>query len=402
MTTKSQPTIFFVHQNIPGQFRNLVPALVAAGYRVYFITNAPREMPGAVTVHYGIDADIATQAPEQAMFKYAQRAAKAMVMLGRAPHSVRPDVIVGHVSWGELLFVRDLYPDVPILGYFEWFQSTGLFSDFDPSYEAGPDAPFVLRLKNIPNYVLGDTCTAGLTPTWFQHSGFPKAIQDKLTVIHDGVDTLTIRRPVRASLTLPDGRVLTQGDEVVTYVGRGLEPVRGFPTAIRAIGELCRMRPNCHFIIIGADKTSYGNPLPEGESYRQRLLAEVAIDESRVHFLGHVPYETFLKVLYISSAHIYLTYPFFLSWSMLEAMAAECLVIGSRTAPVEEVIVDGHNGLLVDFFDAPALAERVRAVLERPRDYDPLRMQARHTIHERYDLHGICLPRQKALIASLL
>ena len=185
-------------------------------------------------------------------------------------------------------------------------------------------------------------------------------------------------------------------------MARGLEPVRGFGTMMRAIGELCRMRPNAHVVVIGGDAISYGNPLADGRTYKEQLLGEVAIDESRVHFLGKVPYPVFRSALYISSAHVYLTFPFVLSWSMLEAMAAECLVIGSKTGPVEEVIIDGLNGLLVDFHDHHALAERIAAVLAKPRDYDPLRREARRTILERYDLHGVCLPRQKALIRSLL
>lgn len=393
-----KPVIAFVHQNIPAQFRNLAPAMVAAGHECYFITNGANESRGSIKVHYQLDAK--GDEPHVAQIKYAQNVAKAFLHL-KNQLNVTPDIIIGHVGWGEMMFLRDLFPNTPSIGYFEYFLRNS-FSQFDPDYHGDANGAFVFRAKNISAYVSADTCNVGMTPTYFQYASFPESIQAKLKVIHDGIDTVSIRRPARGKLTLPDGRVLTSADEVVTYVGRGLEPIRGFPTAIRAIAELCKTRPKAHFVIIGADETHYGNPLPEGESYKKRLLAELEIDANRVHFLGRVPYTTFLDVLYVSSAHIYLTYPYILSWSMLEAMAAECLVIGSRTPPVEEVIVDGHNGLLVDFHDAHALAERVRAVLERPRDYDAIRLEARRTILERYDLHGHCLPRQKALIASLL
>ena len=203
---------------------------------------------------------------------------------------------------------------------------------------------------------------------------------------------------------LPGGRTLSSEDEVVTYVSRGLEPLRGFPTAIRAIAELCKMRPKAQFVVVGRDRPAYGNPLADGQTHREQLTGELAdkLDLDRVHFVGNVSYDTFLGILYVSSAHIYLSYPFILSWSMLEAMAAECLVFGSRTPPVEEVIVDGHNGVLVDFHDPFALATKVADALEHPDRYRPLRQEARRTILERYDLHGICLPRQKALINSLL
>ncbi|WP_082478803.1 glycosyltransferase [Methylobacterium sp. Leaf102] len=394
-----KPVLAFVHQNIPAQFRNLAPAMAAAGNDVYFITAGQGESAGTKRVQYQID--VKNELPAVAQFTYAQKVTKALLHL-QTELKVVPDLIIGHVGWGELLYVKDLYPKVPVLGYFEWYLRAKPLADFAPTEPVDRDAPFVFRMKNTANVMSAELCDAGLTPMHYQYASYPASIQKKLNVIHDGIDTVSIRRPARGKLTLPDGRVLTSADEVVTYVGRGLEPLRGFPTAIRAIAELCKTRPKAHFVIIGADEPAYGNPLPNGETHRQRLLAELEIDATRVHFLGRVPYTTFLDVLYVSAAHIYLTYPYFLSWSMLEAMAAECLVIGSRTPPVEEVIVDGHNGLLVDFHDAHALAERVRAVLERPRDYDAIRLEARRTILERYDLHGHCLPRQKALIASLL
>jgi glycosyltransferase involved in cell wall biosynthesis len=391
-------TIVLVHQNIPAQFRNLAPALAAAGHRVFFVTNGAGEVRGTTKVHYQIDKS--NDDPNVIQVQYAQRVGRALVYL-KEKLDVVPDLIIGHVSWGELMFVRDIYPHVPLIGYFEWFHHLRHISQH-PDGVGNPNAPFVFRVKNVPNYVCWDICNLGITPTWWQHSTFPKEMQSKLNVVHDGVDTVSIRRPERAALRLQDGRVLTSEDEVVTYVARGLEPVRGFPTFIRSVAELCRRRPNCHVLIIGKETTSYGNPLPDGQTYKGHLLKEVAIDESRVHFLGWVDYQVLLQAFYISSAHVYLTMPFILSWSFMEAMAAECLVIGSRTPPVEEVIVDGHNGLLVDFSDHLSLAERISAVLDKPGDYEPIRREARRTILERYDLHGICLPRQKALIASLL
>jgi glycosyltransferase involved in cell wall biosynthesis len=326
---------------------------------------------------------------------------KALLHL-QTERKVVPDLIIGHVGWGELMYVKDLYPKVPVLGYFEWYLRAQPLADFAPTEPVDRDAPFVFRMKNTANVHTADLCDAGLTPTHFQYASYPTSIQKKLNVIHDGIDTVSIRRPARGKLTLPDGRVLTSADEVVTYVGRGLEPLRGFPTAIRAIAELCKSRPKAHFVIIGADEPAYGNPLPNGETHRQRLLAELEIDATRVHFLGRVPYTTFLDVLYVSSAHIYLTYPYFLSWSMLEAMAAECLVIGSRTPPVEEVVRHGENGLLVNFFDPAEIAATVTDALRRPDDFRDIRRAARQTVIDRYDLTRVCLPRQLALIQRMI
>lgn len=392
-------TIVFIHQNMPAQFRNLAPALARSGHKIYYITNQGPEIPGLVRIAYKLDESMDNLSDKQ--LHYAQRAAQCLVRL-RESLGVVPDLIVGHVSWGELSFVRDIYPSVPILGYFEWFHAAHWFKDFDPEYHVDDNAPFVLRVKNLPNYIAADICQEGITPTHWQYSTFPKVMRRKLNVIHDGIDTILLRRPSRPKLTLPNGRVLTADDEVVTYVGRGMEPIRGFSVMMRAVAELCRLRPKAQFVIIGEDRVAYGNALPEGESYKARMLAEVEVDPTRVHFLGRVPYEVFRDTLHVSAAHIYLTYPFILSWSLMEAMAAECLIFGSRTPPVEEVIVDGHNGVLVDFHDHQALAARIASALGRRKDYEPLRRQARQTILERYDLHGICLPQQKALINSLI
>jgi len=209
-------------------------------------------------------------------------------------------------------------------------------------------------------------------------------------VIHDGIDTdrVTPGRPE---------------EELITYVSRNLEPYRGFHAFVRAIPEIQRRRPKARIVIVGGDEVSYSPRLPEGQTYRQRLLAELdgRIDLSRVRFMGRVPYSDYLALLRRSAAHVYLTYPFVLSWSMLEAMSAGCLVVGSRTAPVQEVVRDGENGFLVDFFSPQAIAERVAYALEHQADLQPLRQRARQTVVERYDLRRVCLPAQLRLVESL-
>jgi glycosyltransferase involved in cell wall biosynthesis len=200
--------------------------------------------------------------------------------------------------------------------------------------------------------------------------------------------------------TLPDGRRLARGDEVVTYVARNLEPYRGFPSFMRAVGELCRRRPRTQFLVVGGDEVSYGARLPQGETYRQRMLKEVTVDPARVHFLGRIPYDQFIRALQVSSAHVYLTYPFVLSWSMLEAMAAECLLVASDTAPVAEAIEDGRNGLLVDFFSPERIAARVEEALDGGARWRDLRRAARDTVLRRYELRG-CLKRQLRLIEDV-
>jgi glycosyltransferase involved in cell wall biosynthesis len=220
--------------------------------------------------------------------------------------------------------------------------------------------------------------------------------------VHEGVDTEVCKPVPEARFVLPDGTVLRPGDEVVTYVARNLEPYRGFPTFMRALPALLAARPNAHVVIIGGNESGYGRKPPDHANWQEAMLAEVGpLDPSRVHFLGRIPHPDLHDLFRVSAAHVYLTVPFVLSWSVLEAMAIGCLVVGSATPPVQEVIQDGRNGLLTDLFDPAALAKRLVAVLENPAAQAPLRQRARQTVLERYDLARVTLPRQLAVLDAL-
>ena len=219
--------------------------------------------------------------------------------------------------------------------------------------------------------------------------------------MHEGVDIDFVKPDPRTEGVIAASNVtLRPGDEIVTYVARNLEPYRGYHIFMRALPEILRRRPNANVLIVGDQGVSYGQALPKGQTYRQRYLDEVAkdLDMTRVHFLGQVPYETLMRIYQISSAHVYLTYPFVLSWSLLEAMAAGCVVVASRTAPVEEVIVEGENGFLVDFFNPSEIAERVDRVISQAGDLQKVRERARRTVVENFDLKRVCLPQQLELL----
>jgi glycosyltransferase involved in cell wall biosynthesis len=205
-----------------------------------------------------------------------------------------------------------------------------------------------------------------------------------------------------ARFALPDGRTLAAGDPVVTYVARNLEPYRGFHVFMRALPEILARRRDAQVVIVGGDAVSYGKPPPGGGTWRARMLAELGdrIDPSRVHFTGKLPYERYVQLLQVSAAHVYLTYPFVLSWSMLEAMAAGCLLVGSATGPVTEVVADGRNGLLVDFFDRGGIADAVTWALDHPAEAAALRAAARATAVERYALDR-CLAAQLSFLEAL-
>ena len=290
---------------------------------------------------------------------------------------------------------------MPLLNYFEFFyRSEGSDVGFGEGRSVSPDERARVRTKNGINLLSLDACDWGLTATRWQWQQYPVEYRGRISIIHEGVDTVRVAPRPDAHVELPDGRTLTRDDEVVTYVARNLEPYRGFPTFMRAVETICHRRPRTHIVIVGGDEISYGSPLPNGEIYRERLLSEVSVDLHRVHFLGRIPYPQFLRLLQVSSVHVYLTYPFVLSWSMLEAMASGCLVIGSATPPVQEVLEDGRNGLLVDFFSPDEIADRVDEVLGHRDHMAELRRRARETILEGYDL-AHCLPRQLALIEDL-
>jgi glycosyltransferase involved in cell wall biosynthesis len=287
-----------------------------------------------------------------------------------------------------------VFPEAKLLLYAEFFyRARGADSGFDPEFPPSPGSLLRLRMMNAPLLMALDASDWGLAPTRWQQRQFPAAYKERMSVIHDGIDTDLVR-PERND----------SQEELITYVARNLEPYRGFHVFMRAIPEIQRRRPKARIVIVGGDEVSYSPRLPPGETYRSRMLRELdgRIDLSRVSFRGRIPYGDYLALLRRSSVHVYLTYPFVLSWSLLEAMACGCLVVGSRTPPVEETITHGENGLLADFLDPNGLAERVDEALEHQQELGLLREAARRTVRERYDLKRVCLPRQCALVEQLL
>lgn len=402
--------IIFIHQNFPAQYKYLVRHLAdQPGNTVYFVTQ-PNEnaMRGVIKVMYKpeqvngrgchpftIDYDDAIRTGLA-----AAEACRTLRVQG-----VHPDIIIGHSGWGEMLFIKDIYPDVPVLSYFEFFyHADGVDVGFDPEFASIFDNPARLRTKNAVNFLSFDACDWGNTPTRWQHSLYPPELRQRITTLHEGVDTDIVRPSPNAWLKLARASVvLTRNDEVITYVSRNLEPYRGFHIFMRALPIIQQRRPRAHVILVGGDEVSYGYPSLPGTTYRQRMLQEVGrnLDMSRVHFLGQVPYEVYLNVLQISSAHVYLTYPFVLSWSFVESMAAGCVTIGSATPPVLDVLQDGVNGLAVDFFSPEQIAERIDEVLDHPDRMQEIRDRARETAVSRFDLKRL-LERWEILLDDIM
>lgn len=385
--------ILFLHPNFPAQFRHLVTAL-AKNFQNKVVFGTKREegsISGVLkaiytpsrqarreTHHYVRNLENAVL-QGQAVYRLAEQLKKERFI---------PDVVYGHSGWGPTLFIKDIFPKAELLCFFEWFyHAHGTDADFDPKEPLTADDEARIRIKNTPMLTDLYSCDRGLSPTYWQRQQFPPEFHNKITVRHDGVDTNYFHPKPGAKLVLQNKNLdLSEVDEIVTYVARGMEPYRGFPQFMEAVSILLKKRPNCHVVIVGDDRVAYGRSLPEGESYKKLMLDTYDYDLARLHFTGSLPYSQYLQVIQASSVHVYLTRPFVLSWSMLEVMSTGGLVLGSKTPPVEEVIEDGVNGLLVDFFAIDRIVERIEEVLDHPDKMANLRVKARETIQEKYDL----------------
>jgi len=398
--------VLFVHQNMPGQFGHLAAALARnPANRVVFLTKADRTPPAGVARVLYRPARAAHAATHHYIrgFETAVLHGQAVAgaCLAMRERNFVPDVVVAHPGWGESLYVKDVFPSAKLLSYCEFFyHAAGADVGFDPAEAVDAEVAARLRTKNAPLLLALAACDRGLCPTRWQQSLQPAEYRDKIEVIFDGIDAERARPAADASFALPDGTRLTRRDRIVTYVARNLEPHRGFPSFMRAIPRILHALPDAHVLIAGRDGVSYGQGPADGRTWRAVMVEEVACDPARVHFLGPLPYDNYLRLLQISAAHVYLTVPFVLSWSALEALAAGCVVIGSRTPPVEEIIGDGDNGFLVDFFSPEEIAERTVAAVRSGDKLDGLRRRARASVIGRYDL-ATCLPRQLRLLNEM-
>ena len=409
--------ILFIHQNFPGQFKFLAPALAQQGHRVVAMTMQKTEAQawqGVQIVRYGAQrgttpgvhpwvSDFETKTIRgEACFRAAlQLKAKGFT----------PDLIIAHPGWGESLFLKDVWPQAKLGIYSEfYYRPEGADVGFDPEFPAkDPGDVCRLRLKNLNNLLHFEVADAGISPTEWQASTFPEPFRQKITVVHDGIDTQAVapNPAVRLALNTAAGPIeLTRQDEVITFVNRNLEPYRGYHVFMRALPEILRRRPSARVLLVGGDDVSYGARPADGRKWKDIFASEVRpqiseADWARVHFLGNLPYQQFIPLLQLSTVHVYLTYPFVLSWSLLEAMSAGCAIVASNTAPLREAITQDETGRLVDFFDVPGLAQAVCALLDDPAARERLGRNARAFAQAHYDLRSVCLPRQLEWVRAL-
>lgn len=411
--------ILFIHQNFPGQFKFLAPALVSQGHTVLAMTMQKTEAQawqGVRLVPYSASrgttpgvhpwvSDFETKTIRgEACFRAALKLKEA---------GFTPDVIIAHHGWGESLFLKEVWPQAKLGIYCEFFyHPQGADVGFDPEFTAKDAGDACrLRLKNLNNLLHFEVADAGISPTYWQASTFPEPFRSKITVVHDGIDTRAVAPNPQVKLTLNPSQgatlTLSKADEVITFVNRNLEPYRGYHVFMRALPEILKNRPKAQVLVVGGDDVSYGARPESGQKWKDIFAQEVRpqisdADWSRVHFLGNVPYQHFIRLLQLSTVHVYLTYPFVLSWSLLEAMSAGCAIVASDTQPLHEAIKHDDTGRLVNFFDVAGLANEVCALLDDPAARQRLGQNARAFAQATYDLKKVCLPRQLEWVEGLV
>lgn len=398
--------IIFIHRSFPAQFRYIATALsIDSCNNVVFITEEERnEIQGINKILYKTKKrDLSASNPYSYMYQEAITQGEAVLeeLVKLKQSGFKPDLIYGFSSWGGAMFVKDVFPDVPFLCYFEWYRNPeGADVGFDGNI---PDEFQRAEIRCNNSHVLSqlESCDFGISPTRWQKAQFPTAYHDKIAVVHDGIDTGRCAPDKYAKFLIKENNLeLSTNDEIITYGTRGMEPYRGFPEFMEAVEKLQKLRPNAHFVVAGQDIVCYGQPLNSG-TYKELMLNKLDLDLNRLHFVGELSFVDFVRLLQVSSVHVYLTYPFVLSWSILNAMATGCTIVASDVEPVREVIQDGVNGLLVDHFDIDKLVEKIEYALSKKEEMLNIRENARNAVLSKYALEN-CLMQQLQLMMNLI
>lgn len=396
--------ILFLHRNFPGQFKFLLMELAKdPNNNIVFLTNntETNTIPRVNKIIYKLKRMVPNNCHKYLRFYedtiiHAQSAAEVLIQLKSSGY--KPDVIYAH-TWGPELFVKEIFKDVPLVCYFEWYYNAdGADVGFNEK-SVGIDMRAKLQCKN--SHLLADllNCDYGISPTEWQKSQFPKIFHDKITILHEGVDTELCIPNENVEFKI-NNKIFTRKDEILTYATRGMEEYRGFPEFMKTVEKLQKIRPEMQVIIGGEDRVCYGAHL-KGLTFKQKMLNELDLDLSRIHFVGNLPYSEYIKLLQVSKCHVYLTYPFVLSWSLLEAMSVGCCILGSKTAPVEEVIKHNYNGILTDFYDIEKMVEEILKIFTDYSAYTTIRNNARETIKSYYD-KNILVKQQIELLKRII
>jgi glycosyltransferase involved in cell wall biosynthesis len=392
--------VLFVHQNFPAQFGHIAEYLIRQkGFRCTFASQkSPGTWAGVERIQYHVKSGATDKTHYcSRTFENAIWHSHALYEALHVRADVQPDLVVAHSGFLTTVFLRDLYR-CPIINYFEYFyRTTQSDMDFRPEFPSPEINKLRARARNSVLLLDLENCDAGYSPTQWQRHRFPTIFHDKIEVIFDGIDTE--RWQPRTGLARKVGdRVIPDDVKIVTYVSRGMESMRGFDIFMKAAKLLCQRRQDVLFVVVGQDRICYGGDkdFTGNLSFKDWVLAQDSYDLSRFLFTGLMTIPALAELLAVTDLHIYLTVPFVLSWSLMNALACGATVLASNTAPVTEMIEDGKNGLLVDFFDVEGLAQQASRVLDRPGEFKPLGASGAELIRSRYSL-DVCLPRMLEL-----
>lgn len=400
--------VLFVHNYFPGQFGFLAEALVRSGDTVAALGGkTSQDLPGVSLVRWHNRRSTTPHILPPAVRAEADmiRATAALeAAIGLADRGFVPDVIIGHPGWGETLYLKELWPQARLVLHAEFFYSaTNGDLGFDPEFGTISLAERCRAVSKSATLALAYTQADRLiAPTPFQAQTLPDVFQSRLTIIHEGVD-LRETRPTPETVITIGGKTFSRARPVVTFASRVLEPLRGCHTFFRSLPRILSQVADVDIVIAGHESgAGYGADPPSGETWKSHFWKEIEdeVDPARIHFVGWLPGRTLNALMSISAAHVYLTYPFVLSWSLLEAMACEALVIASDTAPLHDVITDGQNGILVDFMDPHQLADAVISAIRQPERFSERRRAARQTILQHYDRERHGLPQWLEIVRS--
>lgn len=392
--------VLFVHQNFPAQFGHVAGYLVQKhGFRCTFVSQRPAGTSGGIErIQYQLKGGATAQTHYcSRTFENAIWHTHAVFEALKARPDIRPDLVVAHSGFGSTLFLRELY-DCPIINYFEYFyRPTNSDMDFRKDFPTLELDRLRARARNAMLLLDLENCDVGYSPTRWQRDRLPEVFHDKVRVIFDGIDT-TLWRPMPGLPRKIGERVIPAHQRIVTYVARGMESMRGFDIFMKTAKRLCDQRSDVLFVIVGQDRICYGGDqkITGGKSFREWVLSQDQYDLSRFLFTGLLPTPELAKLFSLTDLHLYLTAPFVLSWSLMDALACGATVLASSTEPVCEMIQDGSNGLLADFFDIDGLAARAAQVLDDPGAYKHLGAAGTKLIQTRYSL-DVCLPQMLRL-----
>lgn len=402
--------ILFIHQNFPAQFIHIANKL-AKNKKHELVALKPDpvvQLPGVRVINYSYlkkpQPNIHPLLSDfEAKILRAEACANQCLNL-KNDKGFYPDIIVAHPGWGETLFLKDVWKDAKTLFYFEYYYSPeGQDFDFDPEFKIDSfELIERLRLKNTVNLHALEIADKGYSPTEWQKNTHPQWSRKKIRVIHEGIDTEFFKPDKDQFIEVKNkGVKLTRDNEIITFAARYLEPVRGFHIFMRALPELLKERPNAHVLIMGHEKHGYGAPPKVYPTYKTMMLDELRdkLDPNRVHFTNWAPKDVYRNILQVSSAHVHLTYPFLLSWSMLEAMSVGAPVIASDTAPVREMIRHEENGLLFDFFDTNGLVNQIVRVLEDKDLREKIIENGKNEVVKRFNLKDSLKTLEKLIIS---